>query len=188
MTILEPLRGYIARRGLAHFSLAQAAEALDRPRRPLLRMLDTLTAEGYLILVKDEPVRPGLGERGPARRNPTWRVNPKKNVAKRPRVQAPGGNTMRDKMWRLIRAQRRFTRSYLVRLVGCSAGSAEDFTALLEREGIIQRRGREGQENFYVLVKDPGVKRPRISERPLDEAQPPQLAHDDTAIPRGRAI
>lgn len=164
MTILDPLRQWIVDRQGRRFSLATAVAELARPRLPILRALDILAREGYLVEVKDEPIPAKLGEHGPPRRNPTWKINKKMNVAKRPAVQNPRRNTMRDKMWRLIRAQRRFTRANLERLAGSSRGGVKDFTDLLEREHYIRRIGKDGADVLYLLVKDCGPSRPQIRE------------------------
>jgi hypothetical protein len=166
MTILEPIRAFLASLtslSVPRITLQQVLEAIDRPRRPVLRMLDQLAAEGYLVEISDKPVAPGPGESGRFRRNPTWQVNQEKDITDRPRIKSRPRN-LRDKMWVVIRSRRRFVRSSLVTLAGCSLGSAETFTLLLERGKVIRRIGKDGGEILWLLVKDTGPKRPRIKE------------------------
>ena len=161
MTILEPIRGFLVDFKGREFTLEQVVAVVDRPGRPVLQVLDKLTAEGYLVETRDySPVR---GPSCPFVRNPTWKINQKKDISKRPRVKIKPYN-LRDKMWTVIRAKRRFTRSNLVLLASCSRRSTEAFTLLLERGKFIRRTGREGIEILWLLIKDPGPKRPKIKE------------------------
>ncbi len=164
MTVLEPVRAYLAARraeGKRRVRLAEVVEATGLPRRPVLRVLDKLTREGYLREVADDPEPPRRGECGPPRRNPTWRIVG--DVTARPGPK-PHRDTLRDKMYRIIRARRRFTRTDLMVLTGASQGSAEIYTVILERHGIIRRIGKRGGEIVWMLVKDPGPNRPRLDE------------------------
>jgi hypothetical protein len=163
MTILEPIRDFLAGYSGRKITLKKVLAAIDRPRRPVLRMLDQLASEGYLAEIDDNPIAPGQGECGRFRRNPTWRINSKKDIGDRPTYKGRPHN-LRDKMWTVIRARRRFTRTNLVILAGCGLGSAETYTLLLERVKIIRRIGKEGQEVLWMLAKDTGPKRPRIKE------------------------
>ncbi|MEN8134297.1 MAG: hypothetical protein ABFS18_02005 [Thermodesulfobacteriota bacterium] len=163
MTILEPIRAFLAGYKGRKITLKQMLAAIDRPRRPVLRMLDQLAKEGYLAEIADNPTAPGQGECGRFRRNPTWRINSKKNISDRPTFKSRPHN-LRDKMWTVIRARRRFTRTNLVILAGCGVGSAETYTLLLERDKIIRRIGKDGQEVLWMLVKDTGPKRPKVKE------------------------
>ncbi|MFC1524638.1 hypothetical protein ACFL6N_07600 [Thermodesulfobacteriota bacterium] len=88
MTVLNPVIEYLA--GLRHtkVTLEQVHACTGLPRRPLLRVLDNLAGDGYLTEISDEPVRPGLGECGPPRRNPTWKINKDKPLLVRA---SPGG-------------------------------------------------------------------------------------------------
>lgn len=164
MTILEPVRAWLADYKGRRVTLEQVVTAVGRPRRPVLRLLDILAREGYLVEIKDEPVPPANGECGRYRRNPTWKINQEMAVASRPRVQAAKPRNLRDKMWTVIRAKRRFTHSNLVLLATVSLGSAETYTKLLARDGYIRKVGKEGSENLWLLIKDAGPKRPTMTE------------------------
>jgi len=72
-------------------------------------------------------------------------------------------NTGWDKIWKTIRAMRRFTRADLVQLTGTSDGQVKDFTKVLERAGYIRKAAcSPGKSAIFVLCKDPGPQRPRI--------------------------
>ena len=161
MSILEPIREFLAKYKGREVTLEQVLAAIDRPRLPVLQMLDQLTAEGYLVETSDSA--PVLGLSSPFRRDPTWEVNHEKDISKRPQVKIKPYN-LRDKMWKAIRAKRRFTRGNLVVLTSCSRGSSESFTLHLERGKFIRRTGKEGIEILWLLIKDPGPKRPKIKE------------------------
>ena len=51
-----------------------------------------------------------------------------------------------------------------MRLSGCSEGSATDYTQLLEHHGYIRKIGKDGHLKVYMLVNDPGPKRPVTPE------------------------
>ncbi|MDH5524477.1 MAG: hypothetical protein OEY01_10870 [Desulfobulbaceae bacterium] len=163
MTILEPVRKWLADFKGRKITLDQVVAAVARPRVPVLRVLDILAREEYLVEISDEPVSPGYGECGPYRRNPTWRINQKKDVAERPRVKTKPRN-LRDKMWTVIRAKRRFTLGDLMLLATVSHDGARTFTKLLVRDGYVRQIGKDGLENLWLLAKDPGPKRPQIKE------------------------
>ena len=69
-----------------------------------------------------------------------------------------------DKIWKTIRAMRRFTRADLIQLTGTSSDQVKDFTKALERDGYIKKVAwSPGRQAIFNLCKDPGPQRPRIS-------------------------
>jgi len=166
MTVLDPIIRFLVDHKRSTFTLTQAIEGTNRPRRPVLRVLDKLAREGYLTEIKDEPIMPGLGENGPPRRNPTWRINKDKPVLERPRVKVQR-RTLRDKMWQAMCnvLGRKFTVPDLQRLSGASRASAERYTRILERTGHVRRTGRTGRTVTWLLIKDVGAKRPKTSDK-----------------------
>jgi len=166
MTVLEPVREYIAaqtKAGKRRITLEKLLRKTGLPRRPALRVCDKLAAEGYLEEVANNPKPLDFGEMGPPRRNPTWKIVKDKDVSERPAAK-PHKNTDRDKIYRIIRARRKFTRSELAILTDASDSNVDTYTRILERHGIIRRIGKQDGEIRFLLVKDPGPARPRFQE------------------------
>lgn len=163
MTVLEPVIEFLMKFSGKKVRLDQVMEGAERPRKPVLRVMDRLGREGNLEEIADDPVPPGPGVGGRLPRNPTWRIIEKPLLGNF--VFKPGKVTLRDKMWRLIRARRRFTRSELIRLSGAKLGSCETYTKMLVRDGYLRQIGKDGHQLVYMLVKDPGPKRPVTPER-----------------------
>jgi hypothetical protein len=63
------------------------------------------------------------------------------------------------RMWRTIRAAKRFTRADLCMLAGVSMSNAIYFTKQLRKAGYIRQRTR----GTWELMKDPGPRRPRLA-------------------------
>lgn len=141
------------------FYLADITDSMGVERRKALRILDKFKREGYLVEVKDERIPPAWSEVGPPRRNPLFRVIGDISQRKSTRPMCD-----RDKIWRTIRYLRKATRSDLMRLTGCSLGTAERYTKLLENHGYVRCIGRRSKEKVWLLVKDPGPKKPYIEE------------------------
>lgn len=166
MTVLEPVVAFLMKYKGTQVTLEKVVKGADRPRKPVLRVMDRLVREGKLVEIGDDQEPTGDGGRTP--RNPTWEII-EKPVLVAPR---PKRVTVRDRMWRLIRARRRFTRRELSRLSGSTLGSCEDFTKLLEKAGYLRiLPGRDGHQKVYMLVKDPGPARPSVKEAKKNHAQ-----------------
>lgn len=127
-------------------------------RRQVLRVLDKLAAEGYLAETGDEPQYPRLGEMGPARRNPTWRIV--RDLATRPTKNQPRRASMRSRMWRLIRAKHRFTKTDLA-TCGFPAASVDEYVRDLELAGYVRRTGKDGRLVTYICARPNQVEPPR---------------------------
>lgn len=162
MTVLDPVILHLLTCGCRKVTLAQIAAGVNLERKPVLRVMDKLTAEGYLREVEDHKLPRGNAEPGPARQNPTWEILG--NLTDRP-AKRPKKDTGRDRIWRAIkRLQRGFTRSDIVRLSGAERSSVEDYTKLLVRDGHIKVVGRTGRQYRYNLVSRE-LKRPKIKEQ-----------------------
>lgn len=169
MTVLEPVIQFLMDYQGKRVSLAEVISGANRPRKPVLRVMDRLVLEGHLLEVADTPEMRGYGEGGRALRNPTWQILSKpilENFIARPKK-----ITVRDRMWRLIRARKRFTRRELGRLSGATLGSCEDFTQALTKGGYLRVIGKDSQQHVYMLVKDPGPTRPVTREAKKNHAQ-----------------
>lgn len=162
MTVLSPVMAFVIAQRRRSFTLAKAAEATGHTRRQVLRALDRLVREGYVEELSDDPVKPDPHVGGPALRNPTWQVTGEKSLAER--TSPKPRNTHRDRMWRIMRMRRQFTRTDLERLATTDRWNTELYTRMLERSGVIRRVGKQGREWLFLLVKDPGPARPRVPE------------------------
>ena len=162
MTVLEPVINYIHTLTRPTVTLPEILDGTGRPRKPVLRVMDRLCRDGYVEEQDDNREQRTYRQSGPSRRNPTWKILRKPLVDHyTPR---PKKNALRDKMWRVIRATRRFTRSDVKRLSGAGTGSVTDFTQLLEAHGVIRQIGKDSHQKVYLLVRDPGAKRPIFPE------------------------
>lgn len=168
MTVLEPVIQFLMDYPGKQVSLSQVMSGADRPRKPVLRVMDRLVREGHLVEIADNPEMRSYGVGGPDRRNPVWKIlaKPMLNLIGRPKR-----ITVRDRMWRLIRARRRFTRRELQRLSGSTISSCESFTQMLANEGYLRVTGKTGAQYVYLLIKDPGPTRPGIKEAKRRYAQ-----------------
>ncbi len=158
MTVLEPVISFLLKHGGRTVELSAIIAGAERPRRAVLRVLDCLVREGYLTEIEDNKINPKYGEHRRCRRNPTWLIN-KKPLSERPEF-IPKKRSNRDRIWQIIRMKRRFTRNDLEIISGVSRGSIDDYTKLLERQGVIRPIGKDSWSKVYLLVKDFGVKRP----------------------------
>lgn len=165
MTVLEPVSQFLVDYTGKKVSLETVIKGAKRPRKPVLRVMDRLVREGCLEEVADNRAQLQYGEVGPRRRNPTWRILRKPvDVA----CLAPRRRTLRDRMWQIIRARRRFTRKELQRLACASVGSTEDFTKLLVRHGYLRVIGKDHKAYVFMLINDPGPRRPQLKEKAND--------------------
>lgn len=162
MTVLEPVIEFLIGFTRKKVTLSEVIDGADRPRKPVLRVLDRLVKEDYLEETGDNKISAKLGEFGRDRRNPTWRILQRPLLTEfRPKLK---NVTVRDRMWRLIRARRYVTRTDLMRFTGARMGSATDFTQLLVQYGFLRVTGKSGRENLYMLINDPGATRPITPE------------------------
>lgn len=160
MTVLEPVVLFLLSKNRKKVTLDQVLNGTERPRKPVLRVMDRLVSEGFLKEVDDNPLPLKLGEFGPPRRNPTWEIiNPPSLPEKKAqRV------TNRDKIWRAVRMKRRFTKKEIAALTGVSEGGIQDYFGLLVAAKYIRAIGKDERACKFMLVNDAGVKRPHIRE------------------------
>jgi hypothetical protein len=163
MTVLEPVIKYLIDYPYDTVDLDDVIEGAERPRLPVLRVMDRLVKDGYLREIRDNKKHLRFGEVGPKRRNPTWQIV-KTPVARDFTPAGSSNNNNRDRIWRVIRARRRFVLSDLVRLAVVSEGSARDYIRLLLHYAFIRQIGRDGHRIVYMLVKDTGPSRPITPE------------------------
>ncbi|MDH4317192.1 MAG: hypothetical protein OEV64_02270 [Desulfobulbaceae bacterium] len=158
MTVMDPVIYYLLTCGKKRVTLQDVVVGAERPRRPVLRVLDKLTRGGYLEEVAINLLPNKKGESGPQRQNPTWKIIG--DLSDRPK-QAPWRNTLQDKMWKLMRAKRYFTSNEIIITSGAHQKTVHDFFKKLEQAGYIRRTGKDGRFNTYMLTRDQ-VQRPII--------------------------
>ncbi len=162
MTVLEPVIHYILslpkRRNIVR--LPEVMAGADRPRKPVLRVLDSLVREGSLKEIADDPIPPQYNEFGRARRNPTWEIIRQPNIP----VNRPVRRTKRDRIWKAVRMKRRFTQAEIRMISGVSEGSVCDYIRKLVRVGCVRKIGKAERAVVYMLIKDTGPVRPAIKE------------------------
>lgn len=152
MTLQETVIGCLLRRPRGRrITLRQILdEEVELDRKQALRVLDKLAREGYLVEVADHPEPPRAGEFGPPRRNPTWRIA--KDLATRPATNLTVKDSNRSKLWRLVRAKRRFTRHDLTVCSGIPGKTVDGYVRDLVRAGHVRATGKDGQHTTYMLV------------------------------------
>ncbi len=160
MTVLDPVVGYLMAMDTLGgnrkvLSLERIMSGAGRPRKPVLRVLDKLTSEGFLVQVNDAPIANGRYEYGPARRNPAWRIV--RNLSDRP-VAKPRKNTLRDKIWKLIRIRLYFSKPELVFGSGARPATVDEYVRQLEQWGHIRRTGKDGRLVTYMVINNQVVR------------------------------
>jgi len=65
-----------------------------------------------------------------------------------------------DVMWKAVRILRRFTRSDLAAICGQAITNVIAFTKRYCKSGHIRPNKKDGREVLWILIKDPGPKRP----------------------------
>lgn len=168
-TILAAVRAVIATRTIldgrfisGRVSLAEVVDASGCPRRPVLRVLDRLAREGWLTEIEDVRQPNGCGEYGPKRRNPVYLVH--RDIRLHRAAQVRSRVTCRDKLWGTIRSLRRTTLSNLMRLTGCGEKACREYLLRLRDAGYVRPAGKDGREKVWVLVQDPGPRRPETKD------------------------
>jgi len=150
MTLLGSVIDCLRERGKKPVTLGEMVACAEHDRRQVLRVMDKLAREGYLKEIADNPEPLRSGEYGPPRRNPTWRVVG--DLDKRPTPNRPKSQSQRAKIWKLIRAKHRFTKSDLVIPSGATPGTVDRYVRKLEKHGYVRRTGKDGRSTTYMLV------------------------------------
>ncbi len=66
-----------------------------------------------------------------------------------------------DKMWRAVRALRRFTRDDLIIICGQRRENVKFFTQRYRKLGYFKKLKERGRGVVWMLIKDPGPVRPK---------------------------
>lgn len=163
MTVLEPVIAWLLKCKTQEVTLGEVMAGADRPRKPVLRVMDRLASEGYLEEIADDKIPCRYGQSGPPRRNPTWKILEKplslpSSKAKR--------LTTRDRIWKMIRAKRRFTIADLQRLLAANYDTIRTYLNMLERDGYVRRTGKDERQYVWMLIRGHNqVERPATKEK-----------------------
>lgn len=165
MTLLEPIIHYLLTCGRKTVTLQMVIDGAQRERKQVLRALDKLALEGYLVQVSDTPDTPGYRESGPPRRNPAWNIVGELDA--RPQPNPPRRKSYRSKVWRAVRAKRIFTKKDLVITSGATAPTVDEYVRHLELHGYVRKmrdpKGKLCRDNgsiCYQFVKHNQVEPP----------------------------
>jgi hypothetical protein len=144
--------------GTQYYTLSQIVERTGFERSAVRHKLWKLESAGLLTRVKCwETPLPGFSKGRPTKeicyRN-TKLLNKK---ASAPRNSKENGW---DKMWKAIRALRRFTRNDLAIICGLSIWNVRYFTKVYRKLGYIRPSSEKGRGVVWMLIKDTGPRRP----------------------------
>ena len=154
------------------FSLDQVVTDSGWERAEVKHRLDRLEAEGLIKRQRETRGRNVKRPGGPAPMDILY-IKRKGLAARLARMDATQRkDTGWDRIWRTIRALRRFTVNDLIQLTGCKEDSCRDFVGLLKREQFIRAINPKIKPVTWVLCKDPGPQRPRIPEKDKDVQSP----------------
>jgi len=144
--------------GTRFFTLDEIVEATGAERIAVRRAMERLNREGLVPkLGKYPPERHTLQKGRPAIRI-TYRLANREKLQVRiaPRLKE---DSAVERMWKIIRYKRIFTRRDLVVLAGASRENAKWYTKRLRDAGIIKPTRAGGRGVEWVMVKDVGAKR-----------------------------
>lgn len=154
-SLLGPIVEYLGRKN--EFTLNDLLQEKGLNRRTTLQALNKLVKEGSLIVTKVEYV-PRTAKTGRRRiKNPSFQ----RIEALQARLNSQyKRETVRDRIWRVLRRVRRFTRQSLTHESGCNFHAVDDMVKLLSKHQYIKCVGKKGTKKVFVLADDPGPKRP----------------------------
>lgn len=144
------------------FSLDQVVSGSGWDRAEVKHRLDRLEAEGLIKRQRETPGRNIKRPGGPVPKDLLY-IKRKGLVLRLAKMTATQRkDTGWDKIWRAIRAMRRFTIADLVQLTDCKEDSCRDFIGLLKREKFVRAVNEKSKPITWVMCKDPGPQRPRM--------------------------
>ena len=147
------------------FTVGKIARETGIPAPDVRVVLDRLFRAGLLLRVKIDPQFATLRGRPPAKL--LYQKRNKRDFARKiaPKLKE---NTALDRAWSVIRNKSRLEGSFTVKdvvaLGKVGRENARWFVKKLRKAGIIARRGHRE----WILIKDPGPKRPYVSKKNQD--------------------
>jgi hypothetical protein len=141
---------------LEFFSLRQIVKQTQLDRLETRRALERLWREKFIRIYRITPAR-----QLPEETDIVYKVHDRKGLEAwiAPKLR---NETAQDRMWKVIRYLRVFTRSDLIRTAGVKRENAKWFTKMLHRAGIIRPSKEKGPGVEWALIKDCGPKRPFV--------------------------
>ena len=144
--------GFLAQGGL--ISLRQLTYTLDAERERVRATMGYLIRQGAVSIAHSwKSSRPS--GRGPFIKEVTYAISRQKlaELLKKPSLKPLSGW---ERMYRTVRAMKRFTRDDLCQLADVKRNNAEQYTKKLREKGLIRYQGK----GTWLLIKDPGPRRP----------------------------
>jgi DNA-binding Lrp family transcriptional regulator len=147
--------------GTQYYTLSQVVDATGLQRETVRHRLWKLESAGLITRIKywESPL-PGFSNGRPTKNicyRSTQRLFEKANAPK-----AHKYNSW-DAMWKTIRALRKFTRSDLQIICSQGLSNVQAFTKTYRKLGYIKPLREKGRNILWMLIKDPGPRRPLFS-------------------------
>lgn len=142
------------------FTVDQIAREIEINQREIRIVLNRLSREG--LLQRFEFRRLSNQMMGRPRIKTTYQIADKKKLQNRisPKNRS---DSARDRMWKVIRYLNIFTYHDLIRIAEVSRAHVKLFTQMLHHAGIIKPLKSIGLEIKWMIIQDPGPKRPYLS-------------------------
>jgi ribosomal protein L4 len=145
------------------FSLDQIVRKTGMYRREICHILEKLYLENIILKVSNKKREEYQERRGRPYYDIIYRLVKKQILHKRitPILK---NETAQDRMWKVLRYLKVFTRSDLILLAKVSHEHAMWFTKMLRREGIVKPSRNGGPGTEWRLIKDLGPRRPHVTD------------------------
>ena len=145
------------------FSLGQVVQASGVEYVAARTVMEKLCREGLARKISDRLIPKEQYTKGKPRLYKTYRITDKKRLRERisPRLRA---DTAQDRMWKVLRYLRVFTRHDLIKLAESTPENAKWYTKMLRRAGYIKPSKLCGPGVRWMLSRDPGPKRPHVGK------------------------
>jgi predicted transcriptional regulator len=159
--IRKVIKAVLGKKGL--FSLDQIVKKTGMHRCDTRHVLTKLCLDGLIKRVRSKMRREYQERKGRPRYDIIYRVSKQDALAARiaPKLKE---DTASDKMWKVIRYLRVFSKSDLIRTAKVSREHANWFAKMLHRAGYLTPSKPKGQGVEWILMKD-FVKRPYIKAK-----------------------
>ncbi len=136
-------------------SLSKLADILQTDRKIIKDRLRWLIGKGAVVETRRYPSPRSLDRSGPNRWEVIYSINHLKLMELLRKPTRKTYYTGWDRMWRVIRAYKRFNRRDLCQLASVSEGNAKCFTKALRKMGYIREA-----KGVWEIIRDPGPDRP----------------------------
>ncbi len=147
--------------GIQYYSLSQVVDATGLEWEAVRHRLWKLEKAGLITRIKSwEAPLPGFSKGRPTKNicfRTTHQLIEKANTPKSHKYNGW------DAMWKTIRALRKFTRSDLQIICSQGLSNVQAFTKTYRKLGYIKPLREKGRNVSWMLIKDPGPRRPLFS-------------------------